>query len=86
MATSKTPQRVKDGARPKFEPASDLVEIAKRSGEFRQHYGPWLGAFLYLRSMNAARPRSLWWVGLLITLVTGATALLQKYIGVLWGG
>jgi hypothetical protein len=58
---------------------SDLVEIAKRNGEFRKNYGPWLGAFLYLRSMSAARPRSFWWSGLLVTVVTGALALLQKY-------
>jgi hypothetical protein len=31
---------------------SDLVEIAKRNGEFRKNYGPWLGAFLYLRSIQ----------------------------------
>jgi hypothetical protein len=43
---------------------SDLVEIAKRNGEFRKNYGPFIGAFLYLRSINAARPRSFWWSGL----------------------
>jgi hypothetical protein len=43
---------------------SDLVEIAKRNGEFRKNYGPFIGAFLYLRSINAARPRSFWWRGL----------------------
>jgi hypothetical protein len=42
---------------------SDLVEIAKRNGDFRKNYGPWLSAFLYLRSLNAARPRSFWWSG-----------------------
>jgi hypothetical protein len=51
---------------------SDLVEIAKRNGDFRKNYGPFIGAFLYLRSINAARPRSFWWCGLLLTLVTGA--------------
>ena len=62
------------------------MEIAKRSGEFRRHYGPWLGAFLYLRSMSAARPRSFWWSGLIVTVATGAIALLQKYGWVLWSG
>ncbi|MEH2570231.1 hypothetical protein [Bradyrhizobium sp. AZCC 2289] len=64
---------------------SDLVEIAKRNGEFRKNYGPVIGAFLYLRSINAARPRSFWWSGLLVTLATGAVALLQKY-GLPWTG
>ena len=58
---------------------SDLVEIAKRNGDFRKNYGPFIGAFLYLRSINAARPRSLWWSGLLVTLASSAIALLQKY-------
>jgi hypothetical protein len=40
---------------------SDLVEIAKRNGDFRKNYGLLVGAFLYLRSINAGRPRSLWW-------------------------
>jgi hypothetical protein len=48
---------------------SDLVEIAKRNGDFRKNYGPIIGAFLYLRSINAARPRSFWWRGLLVALV-----------------
>jgi len=64
---------------------SDLVEIAKRNGEFRKNYGPVIGAFLYLRSINAARPRSFWWSGLLVTVVTGAVTLLQKY-GWPWTG
>ena len=40
---------------------SDLVEIAKRNGDFRKNYGLLVGAFLYLRSINAARPRLFWW-------------------------
>ena len=40
---------------------SDLVEIAKRNGDFRKNYGLLIGAFLYLRSINAARCRSFWW-------------------------
>lgn len=33
---------------------SDLVEIAKRNGDYRRNYGVILGAFLYLRSIRAA--------------------------------
>jgi hypothetical protein len=40
---------------------SDLIEIAKRNGDFRKNYGLLVGAFLYLRSINAARPRLFWW-------------------------
>jgi hypothetical protein len=40
---------------------SDLVEIAKRNGDFRKNYGLIVGAILYLRSINAARPRLVWW-------------------------
>ena len=34
---------------------SDLPEIAKLNGEFRRKDGKILGAFLYLRSVSAAR-------------------------------
>ena len=37
---------------------SDLVEIAKRNGDFKRNYGTLIGAFLYLRSLSAARGRS----------------------------
>ncbi|WP_420970802.1 hypothetical protein [Bradyrhizobium sp. B120] len=57
--------------------SSDLVEIARRSGEFRKHYGVVLGAFLYLSSISAARPRSIWWSGVLTALI-GAVALWIK--------
>ena len=56
---------------------SDLVEIAKRIGEFRK-WGKLIGAFLYLRSLNAARPRS--FLGSeLIALGTVAGGLVLKY-------
>ena len=44
---------------------SDLVEIAKRNGDFRKNYGVLVGAILYLRSINAARPRLFWWQALM---------------------
>jgi len=39
---------------------SDLVEIAKRNGDFQKNYGILIGAFLYLRSLSAACPRFSW--------------------------
>src|ERR1700730_2186663 len=49
---------------------SDLVEIAKRNGDFRKNYGVLVGAFLYLRSINAARPRLFWWQGFMAGLAS----------------
>lgn len=49
--------------------SSDLVEIARRSGDFQKHYGVALGAFLYLSSISAARPRQIWWSGVLTALI-----------------
>ena len=48
-----------------IEGSSDLSKIARLNGDFRRNYGPLLGAFLYLRSISAARGRSWFWAGLL---------------------
>lgn len=53
---------------------SDLVEIAKRNGEFRRNYGVFIGAFLYLRSISATRAPAVWWASLLAA-VAGAYGL-----------
>lgn len=47
-----------------YETSSELSKIAKLNGDFRRNYGTLLGAFLYLRSINAARGRSWFWAGL----------------------
>ncbi|PDT74335.1 hypothetical protein [Bradyrhizobium sp. C9] len=60
--------------------SSDLVEIARIAGDFRKHYGVVLGAFLYLSSISAARPRSIWWTGVLTALI-GAAAMWLKSRG-----
>jgi hypothetical protein len=66
---------------------SDLLEVAKLNGDFRKNYGLIVGAFLYLRSVSAARGGSFWWNGLLV-LATGLIALLEKYgwPNLHWGG
>ena len=56
---------------------SDLVEIAKRNGDFRKNYGLLIGAFLYLRSINAARPRLFWWQALMAA-IAGALGFLWR--------
>ena len=43
------------------DPCSELVEISKLNGDFRKNYGKLVGAFLYLRSVSAARGRSILW-------------------------
>jgi hypothetical protein len=42
---------------------SELVEISKLNGDFRKNYGKLIGAYLYLRSVSAARGRSWFWAG-----------------------
>ena len=58
--------------------SSDLVEIAKRNGDFKKNYGMILGAFLYLRSLNAARGRPFYWLGLICAVVATALPWLAK--------
>ena len=57
---------------------SDLSRIAKLNGDFKRNYGPLLGAFLYLRSISAARGRSAFWVGLFSVACSAALAWLGK--------
>ena len=47
------------------EPFSEILEIAKRNGDFRRNYGTIIGAFLYLRSISAVKGKSSFWTGLL---------------------
>jgi hypothetical protein len=60
--------------------SSDLSKIAKLNGDFRSNYGTLLGAFLYLRSINAARGRSWFWAGLISTACTAAASWLAKLL------
>lgn len=57
---------------------SDLVEVARRNGDFRRNYGIILGAFLYLRSLSAARGRSFYGLGLICALLASALPWLAK--------
>jgi hypothetical protein len=57
---------------------SELVEISKLNGDFKKNYGRLLGALLYLHSISAARGRSFVWGGLLVALISSATAFLEK--------
>ena len=67
------------------EPSSELSKIAKLNGDFRRNYGTLLGAFLYLRSISAARARSWLWAGLLSVACSAALGWLGKH-GSSWLG
>ena len=60
------------------EQSSELVEISKLNGDFRKNYGRLIGAYLYLRSVNAVRGRSVLWSGLLLALFSFGLTWLQK--------
>jgi hypothetical protein len=60
------------------DPGSELVELSKLNGDFRKNYGAILGAYLYLRSLDAVRGRPFAWLGLLSLLGSVASAWLGK--------
>jgi len=67
------------------ETPSELSTIAKLNGDFRKNYGTLLGAFLYLRSISAARGRSWFWAGLASLLCSVALGWLGKHgVSALW--
>jgi hypothetical protein len=63
--------------------SSELVEISKLNGDFRKNYGKLIGAYLYLRSVSAARGRSLVWTGLISIACSAALAWLARQ-GLIW--
>jgi hypothetical protein len=56
-----------------------LIEVVKRNGDFRKNYGMAIGAFLFLRSVSAARGGSAFWSALVAIATAGFTAILQKH-------
>ncbi|MBR1192688.1 hypothetical protein [Bradyrhizobium sp. AUGA SZCCT0160] len=63
--------------------SSELVEISKLNGSFKRNYGTLIGAYLYLRSVNAARGQSFFWTGLASVAFSVALAYLAKH-GLAW--
>jgi hypothetical protein len=61
-----------------FKTPSELIEISKLNGDFRNNYGRILGAFLYLRSISATR-RSFFWTGLVSIVCSAALAWLERH-------
>ncbi|OKO69027.1 hypothetical protein [Bradyrhizobium sp. AS23.2] len=68
------------------EASSELSKIVKLNGDFRRNYGTLIGAFLYLRSINAARGRPWFWTGLASILCSSSLAWFGKYLLWLLGG
>jgi hypothetical protein len=58
---------------------SELVEISKLNGDFKNNYGRLIGAYLYLRSISAARGRSLFWTGVVSIVCSAALAWLGRH-------
>lgn len=61
------------------ERVSELIEISKLNGDFKRNYGKLIGAYLYLRSISAARGRSFFWSGLLVAVASAAATWLEKH-------
>jgi hypothetical protein len=57
---------------------SELVEISKLNGDFEKNYGRLIGAYLYLRSISAARRRSFLGTGLISIVCSAALAWVGK--------
>ena len=57
---------------------SELVEISKLNGDFKKNYGKLIGAYLYLRSVSAARGRPYFWSGFLFLVFSTTLAWLTR--------
>ena len=60
------------------EPISESVEISRLNGDFKKNYGRFIGAYLYLRSVSAARGRSYLLGGLFFAVFSLALTWLEK--------
>jgi hypothetical protein len=58
---------------------SELVEISKLNGSFKRNYGTFIGAYLYLRSISAARGRAHLWGSVWFALASVGVTWLEKY-------
>lgn len=66
---------------PDHDAKSDLVEIAKRNGDFSKNYGVIIGAILYLCSIFAARRSSvsLAWLRFITFILLCGFGLLHRF-------
>jgi hypothetical protein len=67
--------------------SSELVDISKLNGSFKTNYGTFIGAFLYLRSINAARGgNGFLWAGLVSIACSAALAWVARLGRAWWLG
>jgi hypothetical protein len=59
---------------------SELVELSKLNGDFRRNYGKLIGAYLYLRSISAARGRPYFLSVLFFALLSTALDWLERLV------
>jgi hypothetical protein len=62
---------------------SQLLEISKLNGSFKRNYGRFLGAYLYLQSIRAARGRSITRAGVISIACSTALAWMMRH-GLSW--
>ena len=65
------------------ERTSELVAISKLDGDFKRNYGRFIGAYLYLRSISAARRGSFFWAGAISIACSAALTWFQRH-GAAW--
>jgi hypothetical protein len=63
--------------------STELVEISKLNGDFKRNYGRLVGAFLYLRSISAARRRPVFW-SVVSCAATSAAIVWLRRMGLSW--
>jgi hypothetical protein len=62
-----------------FNASSVLVEISKLNGSFKRNYGTFIGAYLYLRLISAARGRSCLWRSFWFALASIGVTWIEKH-------
>lgn len=68
----------------KKDTSSELVELSKLNGDFHRNYGPLLGAYLYLRSISAARRHPFSWLGFMSLICSAVVGWIAKYGWTWW--
>jgi hypothetical protein len=58
---------------------SNLVELAKQSGEFKKHYGKYWGGFIQLQFMNAEAGRRPFLWGVLVSIGLAVAGAVIRY-------
>ncbi len=60
---------------------SDFLELIRRNGDFRKHYGLIVGACLYALSLRAVVDRSFPWASALLAVVIAGVSWFKRHEG-----